>query len=259
MKKILALLFLILLTSCSFKKVSVYPTLGEEVKDEAKKQEYIDKIKNNQKLFQNARILNDVIFVQDGEGYKFRYLFVFDSDGNLRMEAFPPETFLTIHLLVQNKDEAIFLDRQQKLALKAKNANQILKEMLGQKMNCKIFIDGFLGNSSLKEAKDYNFYIITKNIEEAKGVKILQLVDKKTNEYYEYFLNDLSLFGYEYWQDNETLLVKIRRDDEFFLLILPESDIVMNFRATNKEFDTDIKDSVYKIKRIPKDYKIKEM
>ena len=264
MKKfILVFCLLAFFTSCTTKNNIPFPNLGSNQVVGKEKKELYSKLIENNKDFSNVRVLSDVLLVEKGEGFKFRYLFIYDkskklndkifNNNFLRIEAFPPETFLSLHILAQNEKEAVFLDRQQKIAIKTNDIKNIFKEIWKEDIDYKNLMEIFAGNNNLTndDVNNYDFYIITANNND-----LLQVVSKNKNEYYEFNLKDLSLLTYDAWNNNgKDLIMRVKKANNFLYVIIPQNELLMNFMITKKEFDVNVKQDVFNIK-IPKNYKI---
>ncbi len=238
------------LSSCSFQKKVFFPTLGNQVVSKSDKQNFFNKLVKSKKTFSNVRTLTDVFVIEDEQGFKFRYLFVYDKN-NLRIEAFPPDAFLSLHILVQNKKQAIFLDRQQKIVILSDDIKNILQELWGEQVDYKELMELFAGNNLLENSSidNYDFYIFTNN--ESKS--FLQLVSKDRSKYYEFNMDKFNLVDYEIW-NQEDLSLKIIKEENLIAVIVPDSKLYMNFKITKQEFDSKISDKIFTI-NIPKNYK----
>ncbi len=259
MKKSYIVIFIccvFVLSSCSFQKRVTFPTLGTQVVKQSDKQTFLNNIIKNQKQFLNVRTLSDVFVVEKDQGFKFRYLFVYDKN-NVRIEAFPPDAFLSLHILVQNKGQvqnkghAVFLDRQQKIVVISNDIKNILQELWGEQVDYKELMELFAGNNLLENSSidNYDFYIFTNN--ESKS--FLQLVSKDRSKYYEFNMDKFNLVDYEIW-NQEDLSLKIIKEENLIAVIVPDSKLYMNFKITKQEFDSKILDKIFTI-NIPKNYK----
>ena len=259
MKRFILILFILIsFTGCFSSNKITFPNISENIVSDEQKNVFFDKLAENNKNFNNVRVLSDVILIEKGEGFKFRYLFIYDKNLSdkkefVRIEAFPPETFLSLHILTQNENEAMFLDRQQKIAIKTDDIKNIFKEIWKEDIDYKNLIEIIAGNNNLTKdnVNNYDFYIL-----ENKDYKLLQIVSKNKNEYYEFNLKDLSLVTYDNWKNNgQELIMRIKKSNNALYVIIPQNELLMNFFVTKKEYDVNVKQDVFNIK-IPKNYKV---
>ena len=218
MKRFILILFILIsFTGCFSSNKITFPNISENIVSDKQKNVFFDKLVENNKNFNNVRVLSDVILIEKGEGFKFRYLFIYDKNLSdkkefVRIEAFPPETFLSLHILTQNENNK---------------------------------------NLTKDNVNNYDFYIL-----ENKDYKLLQIVSKNKNEYYEFNLKDLSLVTYDNWKDNgQELIMRIKKSNNALYVIIPQNELLMNFFVTKKEYDVNVKQDVFNIK-IPKNYKV---
>ena len=126
----------------------------------------------------------------------------------------------------------MFLDRQQKIAIKTDDIKNIFKEIWKEDIDYKNLIEIMAGNNNLTKdnVNNYDFYIL-----ENKDYKLLQIVSKNKNEYYEFNLKDLSLVTYDNWKDNgQELIMRIKKSNNAIYVIIPQNELLMNFFVTKK-------------------------
>lgn len=257
MKKLILLFcFSVFLVGCATKSKIPFPSTTLENKIEGEEKAKIsEKLLNLNKEFSNVRLLSDVMLVEKDSAYNFRYLFIYDKKGKVRIEAFPPQTFLSLHILTQNEKGALFLDRQQKIAIKTKDIKNILNEIWSENIEYNNLISIFIGNNNFSKdsLNDFDFYLL-----EAKKTndKILQVIRKDKNEYYEFNYNDLSLLTYDIWKNNgDTLLMRIKNVKDMIYVMFPQKELLMNFKITKEELNANLKDSLFSVK-VPSNYKV---
>ncbi|MGI6680468.1 MAG: hypothetical protein ACOX3T_03120 [Bdellovibrionota bacterium] len=248
-------------SACAVREKAKFPTPSEMALGDNQKEEIFNKISKNKKEFSNVRFLTDVVVVENGVGYKFRYLFLYDKNGYLRVEAFPPDTFLSLHILTQNKCGAVFLDRQQKIVLTSDSANDILKKLWKEEVDYKSLLESFVGNSDLsyENLKNYDFYILSStNNSTNKKEKLLQVISKDKNEYIEFDLNNYKLLNYDLWDKGKELKMRLKKSDNMVFVIFPQANLYMNFNIIKQEYDATLDPKIYIIK-IPSNYKKYEL
>ena len=80
MKRFILILFILIsFTGCFSSNKITFPNISENIVSDKQKNVFFDKLAKNNKNFNNVRVLSDVILIEKGEGFKFRYLFIYSS------------------------------------------------------------------------------------------------------------------------------------------------------------------------------------